>query len=109
MAYGYVGKILHVDLTSGALTIEEPPETFYRKYLGGSAMGMHYALKLIPPNADALGPENVLALSMSVTTGAAISGQVIASGEDGQLIHHVDSAGEAEQVYGEEKQANRER
>ena len=25
MPHGYNGKILHVDLTSGALTVEEPP------------------------------------------------------------------------------------
>jgi aldehyde:ferredoxin oxidoreductase len=75
MPHGYNGKILHVDLTTGKLEIEEPNEVFYRTYLGGSAMGMHYALKLIPPGADPLGPENVLVLSLGVTTGAAISGQ----------------------------------
>lgn len=42
MPNGYNGKILHVDLTKGSLTVEEPTEAFYRKYLGGSAMGMHY-------------------------------------------------------------------
>ncbi|HFD38472.1 MAG TPA: aldehyde:ferredoxin oxidoreductase [Anaerolineae bacterium] len=75
MPYGYSGKILHVDLTTGRLEIEEPEERFYRRYLGGSALGMHYALRLIPPGADPLGPENVLILSLGVTTGAAISGQ----------------------------------
>ncbi len=75
MSYGYNGKILHVDLTKGELTIEEPDEAFYRKYLGGSAMGMHYILRDMPKGADPLGPENVLTLMASVTTGAAISGQ----------------------------------
>jgi aldehyde:ferredoxin oxidoreductase len=75
MPYGYNGKILHVDLTTGRLEVEEPDEAFYRKYLGGSALGLVYALKLIPPGADPLGPDNVLVLSLGVTTGAAISGQ----------------------------------
>ena len=75
MAYGYNGKILHVDLSTGKLEVEQPGEGFYRKYMGGSALGMHYALKLIPPGADALGAENVLVLSLGVTTGAPISGQ----------------------------------
>ena len=75
MPYGYNGKILHVDLTTGKLEVEEPGEAFFRKYLGGSALGTYYALKLIPPGADPLGPENVLVLSLGVTTGAAISGQ----------------------------------
>src|SRR4026208_476935 len=75
MPNGYTGKILHVDLTEGALTVEEPTETFYRKYLGGSAMGMFYILRDMPKGADPLGPENVLTLMTGVTTGAAISGQ----------------------------------
>jgi aldehyde:ferredoxin oxidoreductase len=72
---GYTGNILHVDLTTSSLTIERPPESFYRKYMGGSAMGMYYILKLMPAHTPALAPEAVLTLFTSVTTGAAISGQ----------------------------------
>jgi aldehyde:ferredoxin oxidoreductase len=75
MSNGYNGKILHVDLTAGALTVEEPSADFYRRYLGGSAMGMFYILRDMPKGADALSPENVLTLMAGVTTGAAISGQ----------------------------------
>ncbi|MBL8078746.1 MAG: aldehyde ferredoxin oxidoreductase family protein [Anaerolineales bacterium] len=75
MPNGYNGKILHVDLTNGSLTVEEPNEAFYRKYLGGSAMGMYYILRDMPKGANPLGPENVLTLFTGVTTGAAISGQ----------------------------------
>src|SRR5512146_1356209 len=75
MPNGYNGKILHVDLTKGSLTVEEPNEAFYRKYLGGSAMGMYYILREMPRGVDPLSPENVLTLMTGVTTGAAISGQ----------------------------------
>ncbi len=75
MPYGYHGRILHVDLTNGTLEVETPDEHFYRKYMGGSAMGLYYALRLIPAGADPLGPENVLVLSTGVTTGAPVSGQ----------------------------------
>ncbi len=75
MPYGYNGKILHVDLTKGTLEVEEPEEAFYRKYMGGSAMGVYYILREMPKGADPLGPENVLTLMTGVTTGAAISGQ----------------------------------
>lgn len=75
MPIGYNGKILHVNLTMGEMTVEEPPESFYRKYMGGSALNMYYLLKEMPAGADPLGPENMLALSIGVTTGAAISGQ----------------------------------
>ena len=75
MPNGYTGKILHVDLSNGKFEIETPPDTFYRHYMGGSAMGMVYVLRDVPQGADALSPENVLTLFTGVTTGAAISGQ----------------------------------
>ncbi len=75
MPYGYNGKILHVDLTEEELTVEEPEEKFYRKYMGGSALALYYILNKMPARADPLGPENVLVFALSVITGAAISGQ----------------------------------
>ena len=75
MPNGYNGKILHVDLTKGKFEIEEASEAFYRKYLGGSAMGMYYILREMPKGADPLGQDNVLTLMAGVTTGAPISGQ----------------------------------
>jgi aldehyde:ferredoxin oxidoreductase len=74
MPYGYMGKVLHVDLSSGSLEVETPPDAFYRTYMGGSGLNMHYLLNMIPAGADALGPENVLALSVGTLTGAPISG-----------------------------------
>jgi aldehyde:ferredoxin oxidoreductase len=75
MPYGYNGKVLHLDLTDGAIEVETPPEAFYRKYMGGSAMGMYYILKNTPSGVDPLSPENVLTVMVSVVTGASISGQ----------------------------------
>ena len=75
MSNGYQGRVLHVDLTHGTLTVEEPSEKFYRTYMGGSAMGMHYILRDMPRGVDPLSPENVLTLFTGVTTGASISGQ----------------------------------
>jgi aldehyde:ferredoxin oxidoreductase len=75
MSKEFVRRILHVDLTSGSLEVEAPSEAFYRKYLGGSAMGMYYILKEMKRGADPLGPDNVLTMMVSVLTGAPISGQ----------------------------------
>ena len=75
MPNGYHGKILHVDLTGGEITVEQPPDEFYRFYMGGSAMGMHYVLKNTPAHANPLGPENTLVLALGVVTGTPISGQ----------------------------------
>ena len=75
MPNGYTGKILHVNLDNGEFEVETPPESFYRHYLGGSAMGLFYILRDTPAGVDALSPQNVLTLFTGVSTGAAISGQ----------------------------------
>ncbi len=71
----YNGKILHVDLTHLKTWVETPPESFYRKYGGGSAMGLYYILKEMPKGVDPLSPENLLTLFVGVPTGLSISGQ----------------------------------
>ena len=75
MPYGYHGKILHVNLTNATMEVETPPESFYRTYMGGSAMAMTYILREVPKGADPLGPENLLTVFPSVVTGATIAGQ----------------------------------
>lgn len=69
------GRILHVNLTTRALEVEHPPESFFRKYLGGSAMGLYYILKGMKPGIDGLDPSNVLTVMDSLLTGAPIAGQ----------------------------------
>jgi aldehyde:ferredoxin oxidoreductase len=71
----FTGSILHVDLTAGTLWVEHPPEAFYRKYGGGSAMGMYFVLRETPAHADPLGPNNTLTLFSGLPTGLAIAGQ----------------------------------
>lgn len=75
MPHGYNGKILHLDLTTREFEIEEPDLSFYRKYMGGSAMGLYYLFKNMSTGVDPLSPDNVLCLMASVITGAPISGQ----------------------------------
>jgi len=74
MFKGYAGRILHVDLTTSKIWAEEPGESFYRKYLGGSCFGVYYALTEIPANVDPLGPDNVITFAVGPITGAPISG-----------------------------------
>jgi len=74
MANGYYGKIIHLDLTKGKVEIEKPDDAFYRKYMGGSAMGTYYLLKNSPAGVDPLGSENTFCMFPSVVTGASISG-----------------------------------
>jgi aldehyde:ferredoxin oxidoreductase len=69
------GRILHVDLTAGSLDVESPPASFFRTYLGGSAMGLYYILRGMKPGTDAFDPANVLTVMDSLLTGAPIAGQ----------------------------------
>jgi aldehyde:ferredoxin oxidoreductase len=75
MPKGYHGRILHVDLSTGKLEVEQPDEAFYRLYFGGGPLGLYYLLRNMPVGADPLGPENILVFALSVLTGAPISGQ----------------------------------
>ncbi len=75
MLNGYTGKILHLDLSNKSFVVEQPPEDFYRKYIGGSAMGLYYLFNNTPANADPLGPDNTLIFALGPATGAPISGQ----------------------------------
>lgn len=74
MAFGYNGKILHVDLSKGDWAVETPDEVWYRTYWGGGALASYYMHKFIPRGADALGPDNVLIFAASVLCGAPLSG-----------------------------------
>lgn len=74
MPFGYTGKVLKVDLTTGSMTYESPPPDVYRRYAGGSCLAMTYMLRDVPPGLDAFDPRNVLVLAASVVTGAPLSG-----------------------------------
>jgi aldehyde:ferredoxin oxidoreductase len=73
MAYGYTGKILHVDLSNRKIEIEEKDDTFYRTYLGGRGIGYQYLLKRVPPAVDSYSPDNVLVLATGVMTGSPLA------------------------------------
>ena len=56
---GYWGKILEVDLTTGASKVLPLPEDWARDYIGGTGLGARIIYDAIPAGADPLGPENV--------------------------------------------------
>jgi len=74
MVYGYTGKILRVDLTQAKVAVEEPPDEFYRKYMGGSALNLYYLLREMQAQVEPYSPDNILAFSLSVLTGVKVSG-----------------------------------
>ena len=68
-------KILFVDLTTKKMKIETIDGETYRKYPGGSALGMYIMLKNMDPLVEPLSPENMLIFTVSPLTGIPISGQ----------------------------------
>ncbi len=74
MSHGYTGRILRVDLSSRKSVIEEPAENFYRQYFGGEGFVSYFLLKEVPPEVDALGPENKLIFAAGPLTGVPVGG-----------------------------------
>lgn len=74
MPYGYHGKILMVDLTTGGIDVETPDGEFFRRYVGGSALASYYLLRDLEPGVDPLGPDNVLVFAAGVISGTPVAG-----------------------------------
>ena len=71
------GKILWVDLTVGTCTVEQVPNSVYERFLSGMGLAAYYLYQRIPPGADPLGPENVLAFASGLLncTGSLMTGR----------------------------------
>jgi aldehyde:ferredoxin oxidoreductase len=74
MAGSFHNKILRVNLTTGAISVDEPGALYFRRNLGGWNMILEVLLKEVPKGADPLGPQNKLVFAPGVLTGLAVSG-----------------------------------
>jgi aldehyde:ferredoxin oxidoreductase len=74
LSNGYSGKVIRVDLSNEKISVEQPDETFYRRYLGGWGFIAYHLLKELKPGTDPLGPQNKLFFAPGVVTGAPIGG-----------------------------------
>ncbi len=63
-----------VNLSSGAISVDEHDESWYRRYMGGAAMSACYLMKELAPGVDPLGPDNKLVMFPGVITGIPVSG-----------------------------------
>jgi aldehyde:ferredoxin oxidoreductase len=70
MPYGFWGKVLSVDLSTGEVREERQPEETYRRFLGGYGLGVNYLYNRIPAQADPLGPQNILTFLPGILTGS---------------------------------------
>ncbi len=67
--FGWHGKLLRVDLTSGASQVEEIDPQIAKDYLGGRGWAIRYLYDEIDPRVDALAPENKLIFATGPLTG----------------------------------------
>ena len=67
--YGYAGRILHVDLTTGKTRTEPLNEDYAKKYIGGIGLGMRLWLDHSKQGVDPFSPENPLILTVGPTAG----------------------------------------
>jgi len=81
--YGYMGKILMVDLSGGVIREEIIPDEVYEKYLSGIGLAAYVLYRDIPAGADPLGPENVLGFvsGLLTGTGSLFSGRWMVAGK----------------------------
>jgi aldehyde:ferredoxin oxidoreductase len=68
-------RILDVDLTKKSITVKTLASEIYRRYPGGSILGVYLILKEMNPGIEPLSPDNLLIFSVSPLTGLPISGQ----------------------------------
>ena len=72
--YGYIGKYLHVDLSSGAIEVRDVPEEIRLSYIGGVGWGAKLLYDGTNRSTNPLGPENLLCFVTGPLTGTRISG-----------------------------------
>jgi aldehyde:ferredoxin oxidoreductase len=74
MKGGYCGKILFVELSEGKIEELKPSEQTYRKFIGGTGLGVRFLYEKIKPGSDPLGHENILGFVTGPLTGTSAPG-----------------------------------
>jgi aldehyde:ferredoxin oxidoreductase len=69
---GYMGKILHVDLSQRRLWDEPVKEEDARRFVGGSGLAARVIFDMVSPDTDPLGPENPLVFMTGPFVGTAV-------------------------------------
>ena len=67
--YGYAGRVLYVNLTTGKTRVEKLNEEYAQKYVGGIGLGMRLWLANSKAGVDPFSPENPLVLALGPISG----------------------------------------
>ncbi len=74
LMFGHHGGVLKVNLGSGRMDREQFGEDFARKFLGGNGLCAKLIYDNAPPDADPLGPDNAIVLTVGPVTDTPIWG-----------------------------------
>ena len=74
MERSYFNKIVRVNLSDGRISLDQPGDTYFRRYVGGWNMIADTLLREVPAGADPLGPHNRLVVANGVLTGLPVAG-----------------------------------
>jgi aldehyde:ferredoxin oxidoreductase len=67
--FGWAGRVLRVNLTTGDIRIEPLREDWARDYIGGRGLADRYLYEGMDPQVDALSPDNMLIFATGPLTG----------------------------------------
>ncbi|MDO6353810.1 aldehyde ferredoxin oxidoreductase family protein [Caloramator sp. CAR-1] len=70
--FGYAGKILRVDLTSGTYKVEDLNLDLAKKYIGGRGLGSKIFFDEVDPNVEPFSPENKLIVATGPLSGTPV-------------------------------------
>jgi aldehyde:ferredoxin oxidoreductase len=70
--YGYCGKILYVDLTTGEIRTKELDMAIAKKFIGDFGFNVQLGYELIKSGIDAFSPENVIIIGAGPLVGTRV-------------------------------------
>lgn len=74
MPAGYAGRVMHVDLTTGRIDVEQLDGATLRRWVGGTGLGTKYLLELVPPGMEWDDPANPVIIATGPLAGTKVSG-----------------------------------
>jgi len=72
--FGFYGRLLQIDLSANAFTIDPIEEEITRSYLGGKGLASYFLCDLNPAGVNPLSPDNHLIIATGPITGSKVWG-----------------------------------
>ncbi|MEM3754824.1 MAG: aldehyde ferredoxin oxidoreductase N-terminal domain-containing protein, partial [Candidatus Bathyarchaeia archaeon] len=71
---GYIGKILHVDLSNKKVFSEELKQEIAKSFIGGRGFAIKMLYENVTPNIDPLSPDNLIIFATGPLNGTITPG-----------------------------------